>query len=281
MKRIAIKKMLAITFATMLITGSLVTTAFAASNGSLDDAINSNKPAVTQSATTNNTPKTNTEPKTATKNSDFINGLNEASDLTANTEGANKVTVGLKKSVGFVVQVLSYGITILLALRVVLDLAFIGLPFLRSFLSNGYMGNAQAGGSNPQQGGMQGGMGGMGMGGMGGGRYGGMQGGMGGMQGGMGGMQGGMGGQQGQQQQPTGKVQWISNAALNSVAGETTVGPDGTAGSPFKIYIKDMLTVLIITPVLITLAVTGVLTNLGFAVGSLLVDAIRNLQGMM
>ena len=153
------------------------------------------------------------------------------------------------------------------------------------------MGNAQVGAggmpNSQMQGGMAGGMGGMqgGMGGMGMSRYGGM-GGM-GMNRGMGGMAGGMGAMNNQMagasQQPnmTGRIQWVSNAALNAVAGENIPGPDGRAVSPFKLYVKDMTVVLVITPILLVLAMTGTLTNLGFLLGDAIAKGIAGVGSMI
>jgi len=230
------------------------------------------------------------------RNQSFINGLKEAGDLTADIEGAQAATGWIRVIASWIVQVLSYAITAFLAVRVVLDLMYIGLPFTRGFLANGYAGNAQAGaggmpnsmmGGGMGQPGMGMGMGGMGMGGMGMGGYG-MRGGYGMNRGmGMGGMgMGGMG--QGmaatgmnQQGNMIGRVQWVSNAALNAVAGESAVGPDGKANSPFKTYIHDMVLVLVLVPVLLILAATGALTNLGFLIGNLLCDAIASIGEMI
>lgn len=225
------------------------------------------------------------------KNKNFIDGMNEAAtSVTADTKGAQRVNAGLQKIASLVVQVMSYFITVGMAVRVVLDLAYIAIPFSRKWLAHGYQGNAQAGGGM-QQPGMQNGMGGMGMGGMssmggmGMGGYGrggmGMGGmGMGGMNGmGMGGMQNGMQAQQGQMQNI--RIQFVSNAALNAVAAESTVGPDGLAVNPYKLYIKDMLVVLIITPILIILAATGVLTQLGLVLGQAIARGIQGIAGMV
>ena len=76
-------------------------------------------------------------------------------------------------------------------------------------------------------------------------------------------------------------MQWVSNAALNAVAGENIVGPDGKAVSPFKLYIKDMIVVLILVPILITLAVTGALTSLGFVIAQVVVDGIAKIGSMI
>lgn len=218
-------------------------------------------------------------------NKDLISSVQDATDLSEVSPGAQKINKGINKVASFIVQVIAYLITAGLVVRIVIDLCYIGLPFTRSFLANGYQGNSQAGaGGMPNQG-MMGGMnGGMGMGGM----NGGMGMGMGGygMRGGygmnrMGGM--GMGGMQGQMgaQPAMGRIQWVSNAALNAAAAESVVGPDGKAVSPFKAYMKDMTVVLVITPVLLVLAISGALTDLGFLLGDLLANAIEGIGGML
>ena len=260
---------------------------------SLDDVLNNveqqeqvQQEQVENSTGTNNNTDEN-KVDTYNKNKGFIDGLNKAADVSAEVEGVENVTAGAKTAVAFVVQIIAYLITILLALRVVLDLMYIALPFTRTFLGNGYMGNAQAGAGGMPNSMSMGGWGGMGMGGMGGigGRYG-RRYGMGGMSGmgGMGmagGMNAGVGMGAGQQPNVIGRIQWVSNAALNAVAGENIVGPDGKAVSPFKLYIKDMIVVLILVPILITLAVTGALTSLGFVIAQVVVDGIAKIGSMI
>lgn len=222
----------------------------------------------------------------AERDQKFISGLNEASDLTADIEGTKEATEWLRVIASWIVQVVSYGITAFLAVRVVLDLAYISLPFLRGILANGYVGNAQAGAGgipNSMAGGMNGMAGGMnGMNGM--MNRGMMNGGYGmnrmnSMAGGMNGMPGGA--NMNDQGSMIGRIQWVSNAALNAVSSESTVGPDGKANSPFKTYIKDMVIVLVTVPVLLILAATGALTSLGFFLGGLLCDVIANIGNMM
>jgi len=249
---------------------------------SLDDVLNNveQQEQVENSTRTNNNTDEN-KVDTYNKNKGFIDGLNKAADVSTEVEGVANVTARAKKAVAFVVQIIAYLITILLALRVVLDLMYIALPFTRTFLGNGYMGNAQAGAGGIPNSMSMGGMGGMGMGGMG-GRYGGGMGmGMGMNPGMAGGMNAGMGMGAGQQPNVTGRIQWASNAALNAVAGENIVGPDGKAVSPFKLYIKDTIVVLILVPILITLAVTGALTSLGFVIAQVVVDGIAKIGSMI
>ena len=92
-----------------------------------------------------------------------------------------------------------------------------------------------------------------------------------------------MGGQQGQPgaSPAMGRAQWVSNAALNAVASENVPGPDGKPQSAYRLYTKEMAVVLVITPVLLTLAITGTLTNLGFLIGDVLAQGISNLGSMI
>lgn len=294
--------------ATMLLCGMLVfsSASLGVSAASLDDVIGANQTQqsqqVEQSTTgeQNQTPvdngsTSNTTQENTTGNSkpgyvtseDFISSLQGSTDLTGHQEVVENAKPVMNKIASIIVQLLSYLITIGLTIRVVLDLTYITLPFTRSFLGNGYMGNAQAGaGGMPNQamGGMGGmGMGspmggGMGMGGMGMGRMGGM--GMNRM-GGMGGMQGGMqNGMNNQNMSRMGETQWVSNAALNAVAAESQPGPDGKAVSPFKLYVKDMTVIMVVTPILLTLALTGTLTDLGFLLGDVICAGINSIGGM-
>lgn len=200
--------------------------------------------------------------------SGIMDDLSQAADMSSGQEGAKKAGKTIERVVSFAVQVLSYVITAGLTLRVVCDLAYIGVPPLRLLLANGHQG-APAGGQQQGQQGQMGQQGMMGAGGMMGG-YG--RGGMMGMNG-MNGMNGQMG-QQGMQQPGMGKIQLVSNAALTAVASETMPGPDGKPQSAFRIYIGDMAVVLVVTPILLTLALTGVLTQLGFFIGAALSNGI-------
>lgn len=265
---------------------------------SLDDVVNgttqeSNETAAGQSNESNSSVSSSQSSSSYTSADEYIENTKNAADLTSvDTKGADKVNEGIRTVAAFIVRILSYFLTAFLVVRVILDLVYIALPFTRSILSNGYAGNPAAGGSGMgmQQPGMGGmgspmggmgmGMGGMGMGGMG------MRGGYGMNRMGMGGM-GGMGmngmGAQGQMgaSPAMGRVQWISSAALNAVAAEQMPGPDGKPQSALKAYAKDMMVVLIITPVLLTLAITGVLTNLGFLIGDIIAKGITSIGGMI
>ncbi len=260
------KKVMSVLVLVAILLSCLTMTAYADPNGgtSLDDIVTQNQ----QNQTTQ--PSSDAQSNTGKS---IISDLGEASKMDVKSPEVERTASGMKRIVSFIVQLLAYVITFGLTLRVVLDLMYIAVPFLRTILANGHIGNPQAGaGAMPgQQTGM---MGGMGLGGMGtgsGGGFGGF-----GMNRGPGMMGGGM--MQQQQQMPgiLGKIQFVSHAALNAVAAETTVGPDGRPVSPMKIYIKDMIVVLTITPILLVLAISGALTELGFLVGELLSKAIGN-----
>lgn len=292
------KKLLVLAMTCMLTFGTSIMPVCASS---LDDVIGQNTEvqtevpaAETPNTTTENTQQVTQEQPTqdnsydgASYNDQYMQNLKDATNLSQPSAGAAKINASVKKVASFIVQVLSYAVTAFLVVRVLIDICYITLPFTRAFLANGYSGNGQAGGAGMggMGMGMQGGMGGMGMGGMSGGYgmggYGMHRGyGMGGM--GMGGMQGGMGGmQQPGASSAAGRTQWVSGAALNAVAAESMMGQDGKAVSPLKAYAKDMTIVLIITPVLLTLAITGALTQLGFLIGDVISRAVASIGNMM
>ena len=243
---------------------------------------NASQPVKQTQPTQSTQPQQQTQPtqQTGYSTEQYLEDIKNANDLSAPSPGATKVNQGITKVASFIVQILSYFITAFLVVRVLVDLCYICVPFTRSFLANGYGGNPQTGGGmGPQQSGMgmgmNSGMGGMGMGiGMG------MHGGYGMNRMGMGGM-GIQGGNAPGANPAMGRVQWVSTAALNAAAAEQIVGPDGKAISPLKMYAKDMIVVLVITPVLLTLAITGVLTDLGFLIGKLIADTVSGIGGML
>lgn len=197
----------------------------------------------------------------------FINGLNEAADLTPAVGDASPITDGAKYIAGYIVNVVSILIVVFLSVTILLDLAYVALPITRGFLANGFSGTPQqsqggagfpgAGLSSYGSNGFGNNYGGYGSGGYGSGGYG-----------------------NGNQQRPN-KLQLVSTAALNAVASENTTNPNGKSVSPLKIYAKSMVTMLVVVPVLIVLAVTGVLSELGFAIAGLLVDGIRSISNMI
>lgn len=215
---------------------------------------------------------------------DYIDDNLRGNDLTKSpNQTAQSVNKGIYEIAQVLTQIIAYALTIMLTLRTLIDLTYIAIPFTRGFLANGFGGSAQAGGGAGNMG--RGGMG-IGMGSYGGG-YGGM--GMSSYGGGYGGGYGGsrMGGAAGnpgmanQQGTMTGRIQWVSDAALNAVAAGTSVDQNGKAVSPFKQYAKDMTVTLVAVPILLVLALTGAMTDLGFVIGKAIAAALGKLGGMI
>lgn len=282
------------------------TMAFATESRTLDEIVNGTSTTTTQTQTTQTTndytsnqsqtsQNTNSSQVQTDTSSDgkilsstqreakeFVNNLSNASDMTVMTDTAQRAAAPLQKIVTIVVQVISYVLVLGLTLRVAFDLVYIVLPWFRGILGGNSQDMMQ--GQQPGVGNMgmnsMGGMGGMGgmspMGGMG------MNRGYMGMNRGMG-MGMGMGGMQGAQQgmQPTRGIKLVSDAAIAAVIASQTPGPDGSFQSPFRIYVKDMAFVCILTPIMLILAMTGVLTTLGLHLGSLLAGLISNISASL
>lgn len=266
-------------------TAGISTTLSASSTTGVEISDLLSEPQTTQSTTVPNTDNT------STKNNDLIEDIANGVDYSkVDSEIVDKASGVINYYVGIAVQIIAYIITAALTLSKLLDIAYIVIPISRTYLANGYMGNAAAAGTPGGQmnggmpgmgmgpGMMGGGMPGMGMGGMGmagRGRYG-----MGGGMMGMGGMgMSGMDGQTAMQNQPArGRVQFVSNAALNAVATESVVGTDGKGQSAFKVYFSDMIVSSIATGILIVLCITGVMSKLGFLLGDLIVNVIGNIK---
>ena len=264
-------------------------------NGEVTLPSNGGNPVVTDTpSTSGGTTSGETNGNTNKGSHDFINGNNGliyAPDVTdVDTSGAEIIVNGARTIAGYIVVILSYIIVTFMVVRIMLDLTFITLPFTRTFLANGYSGNAQSSGQGMQN--MAGGMPGMnGMGGYGGGFGGGYGGRYGG---GYGGAMGGFGAQNqmmnnlsgqnammNRNSSMVGNIQFVSNAALNAVATESAIGPDGKTQSPYKIYFKDMTITLVCVPILIVLASTGVLAQFGFAIGNVITSLIVKAGSML
>jgi hypothetical protein len=222
---------------------------------------------------------------------EMMGTLGDAAVLDTTNPKATEAAGKLKNIVNIIVTLLAYIIVFGLSIRVALDLLYIGLPFSRKFLGNGYAGNARAGDVNAASpmGGMglgsspYGGFGGGGMGGYGGGfnRFGGMGFGSRFGMGGMGSASNSPGAYQDQMGTMTGRLQLVSNAALNAAASEATIDPDGRNASPFKIYAKDMAITLILTPILLILAVSGALLHIGLVIGGGIATLLSGISNMI
>ena len=205
-----------------------------------------------------------------------------------NMAAANKIASPIVNfigtAIGFIMLIVSAGIVLVTAL----DLAYIGIPFVRDYL-------------NPQAaGGASGGMGGMG----------GYGGGMGGYGGGMGGYGGGMGGAM-QQQQQSGNIlkrRWVSDEAVACVpqggASQQSMGGMGGMGGfgggygggmggmgggmqqqqqPTKSVIADYLKKRSVFIVIFTIAAiiltSSILTKSGINLASLLFKILEKVNG--
>lgn len=246
---------------------------------SLDDVVAGQSVTETTNSS-DETEKSSSAKKSNNENTDsLVNVLRDSTDL-SHVTGETAEFARTANSIGSkIFQYLSVLVSVGVLVMVGVDMVFITLPFTRKYLANGYMGNP--GGVDPNQnpglagGGMQGGMPGMGGMGMGGG-YGSRMGGM-GMGGGYGSRMGGMGmgnpmagrgGMMGEQaamqnQPALGRVQWVSNAALNAIASESASNQIALIG-----YIKSMAVTIVLASVILVLASTGVLGALGAAIGS-------------
>lgn len=269
------------------VAGSVTTSTPADETGTATDTqatTSSGNTAVSDSSSgSSNATGTSGTTSTQQEATEFMEALQDASKLDVAGAEVTAVTKPIVKYSGMIVQIIAVIITVALSIRVAIDLLYIVAPFSRKLLANGHMGNPMAGTDQMAQPGMSGGMGMGGMGGYGGGygRYGGGYG-MGGM-GGMGGMNGGMVNRANMMAQNdigsrTNRIQWVSGAALNAVAAENTVGPDGKAVKPLVQYAKDSAITLIATPILLVLLLTGAFQNIGFALGEALSNMISNIS---
>ena len=185
---------------------------------------------------------------------DFINGLGESGKIgLQQNETTEKIAKALKAIVTPIVQLLSHLIVIGLVVRVILDLIYIVIPFSRKILLYGQ--NVETSGN-------------MGVGNMGNGGYPTAS-----QMIAMSNGQNALGGQG--EASRSNKVQIISNAAIRAVQGEQS------GQSAFRYYFKDMLVVMIVTPILLVLALTGVLMDLGFILGDAICGLIASLGAMI
>ena len=179
----------------------------------------------------------------------YINGLQQI-DLTQTPDSqaaqiVNGVNSMIYKTQSFIVQIIAYALTIMLTLRTLFDLTYIAIPFSRSLIDriSGTMGGNM--GQNMSN---------------------------------MGGQS--FGGQSGQFNQPP-----AASGATGSTSGATRVqliSDEARAAiqSPrvFRTYAKSMAVTLIATTVMLVLALTGALTDLGFIIGKALAAALGKVK---
>ena len=174
----------------------------------------------------------------------YINGLQQL-DLTQTPDSqaaqiVNGVNSMIYKTQSFIVQIIAYALTIMLTLRTLFDLTYIAIPFSRSLI-DGISG--QPGGNMGQNMMNQGQT---------------------------------FGGQSGQFNQPPAsgatsgatRVQLISDEARAAIQSPRV----------FRTYAKSMTVTLIATTVMLVLALTGALTDLGFIIGKALAAALGKVK---
>lgn len=181
----------------------------------------------------------------------YINGLQQI-DLTQTPDSqaaqiVNGVNSMIYKTQSFIVQIIAYALTIMLTLRTLFDLTYIAIPFSRNPIDRI---SGQPGGNMGQN--------------------------MGNMM-----SQGqSFGGQSGQFNQPP-----AASGASGATSGATRVqliSDEARAAiqSPrvFRTYAKSMAVTLIATTVMLVLALTGALTDLGFIIGKALTAALGKVK---
>lgn len=266
-------------FGVLCLIGTLAFAPITTNAASLDDVINQNQIEVQQEGQTEVQPVQEVQqevkqeqPVKEVKDNSYIDNLYQATVLDKPDEKVTLVNTLINKVISSVVQVIAVATMALLVVRVVFDLCYIALPFSRKFLngSGRQVANptpAPVGMGMPGGMGMTGGLsafgGGQGM--MPGGGFNrpGMQ--------GMGAMGGpGMGAEAPQANNP-GTIQLISEAAMRAVQASQS------GQNPFKMYVGDMIVILVAIPVLFVLAMSGALSQLGLLLGQAIVAIIKNL----
>ena len=214
------------------------------------------------------------------KTQNFVNGLNDATELTAaDLEGANAVMGGIKVAAAWCVQILAYFTTAFLAVWVLLDLVYLTASPLRGILDNGKVGNPAAGSKKLREGGAQGQSGNNTNNAWGGtNSYGPRSGGYNSYNnGGLGvNNMNNMNGAQGQQQAQFRSRCWVSDEALNVVA-----AAEQTGENVYILYASAATVKLVLAPILVILASTGVLAKLGIMLGTVIGNVIIKLIGML
>ena len=245
----------------------LPTTASAAS--SLDDLLTETTVAATEAPATGPTVAPTDEQQIQETQAAINETLSDSSSdfarQLANTANLSKATTGttaFSQKVNAVCTVLfQYLASIIAGLYLVtvgIDMLYIMVPPVRSFIANGYMGNATPDSNQAQAGvsagaGMTGGMYGGGM--YGGGGYNGMNRNMANMN-----AQAGMQGMNtaAQNQPALGRIQFVSNAALNAVAEESS-----SKKSALIDYMKTVAVSATLSVFILIVAASGILARIG------------------
>lgn len=179
----------------------------------------------------------------------YINGLQQI-DLTQTPDSqaaqiVNGVNSMIYKTQSFIVQIIAYALTIMLTLRTLFDLTYIAIPFSRNPIDR--ISGTMGGNMGQNMGNMM--------------------------------SQGqSFGGQSGQFNQPPA----ASGASASGATRVQLISDEARAAiqSPrvFRTYAKSMAVTLIATTVMLVLALTGALTDLGFIIGKALAAALGKVK---
>lgn len=197
--------------------------------------------------TSNQTDQIINNETTSDQGQDYINGLQQI-DLTQTPDSqaaqiVNGVNSMIYKTQSFIVQIIAYALTIMLTLRTLFDLMYIAIPFSRSPIDRI---SGTTGGNMMNQGQSMGQT------------FGGQS----------------IGGQFNQPPAATSgatRVQLISDEARAAIQSPHV----------FRTYAKSMTVTLIATTVMLVLALTGALTDLGFLIGKALTVALGKIKIML
>lgn len=193
-------------------------------------------------------------------NRDFLDEANSATDLKYN-EKAAILNDAIGNVAGFVIQVMAYCIVSLLIVSTLLDLMYITIPFIRTILekvekrenNNNYnamnnMGTSNysggfnaAGGNTYNQNSLMG------------------------------------NNQMNMSSNNVVKSKFISDEALNAVLNNE----NGKAAGALRLYSKDLIIKSVLVTLLITLIISGVLLDLGFVIGDVIVNLLSGLDKML
>ena len=175
---------------------------------------------------------------------DMLKGLTSVNSLMEKSETVDKLATPLRSGTGFLVQLGCLVLSLGMILRVIIDLIYISVPFLRGTLSGG---TANSKGNSGYGDSMMGGYGDV---------YGSNS------------YSGG-----GKRANSSGKIFLASDEAISVVQNRER------DGNPYKQYAKSMIIFLVVPFILITLMLTGVLMDIGFALGGAISSFLSGLGG--
>lgn len=200
-----------------------------------------------------------------TTQKDSIKAISDGADFSADNPVVRDIQRKASAPLSILMQLIAWGITVLVGCSTLLDLAYICIPFTRGLLGGG------AGATSATAGRATTGMGNSYNGSFGGNPYGGNH---------YGGNPYDGGGANSTPVRPAGGSGFclVSQEAINA---STAVDPQtGKVKGALGAYWNTAVVKLIATPILLILTLTGVLQKLGFLIGSIIFNLIRTIPGM-